>query len=233
MQCVTRQTAKRGKRDLTDGPSRKGEIGAPLSLREEQRQLTRSRLTQAAREVFAEKNFVIATVDDIAVRARVGRATFYIHFDSKNAVLMEVLREDIGRQNQLFRQLGEGGALDVDAVTNWIRRHSRSFEVRRSSVLLFNLAMGLDPEFIAIFDRYREDLFRLLGERIPAFRFDEADASPETARRRIEAHLLMFQLSQASFHMAFPGWDVDRTLVHRVVAEKFLDFIHRYSPSGG
>ncbi|MBV9512021.1 MAG: TetR/AcrR family transcriptional regulator [Caulobacteraceae bacterium] len=198
-----------------------------MTLREEHRQLTRSKLVQAARDVFAEKNYVLATVDDIAERARVGRATFYVHFESKEAVLMEILREDLQRQDALFRRLAASPELNEKVLSDWISRHVKGFANRRASVLLFNVTMGLNPDFIAIFDRKRDESCRILGETIPAFRFEEGDDSPETAERRVEAHLLLFELSQASFHLVFPSWRIDAAVAVRVLARNFLAFIRR------
>jgi len=178
--------------------------------------------------MFHDKNYVVATVDDIAARARVGRATFYVHFESKDAVLMEILREDLRRQEALYRRLARTPALTEDVLVDWVNLHVKGFASRRASVLLFSVVMGLNPEFVALFDRKREELFRILGETIPAFAFAEGDGSPETAQRRVEAHLLFFELSQTSFHVALQGWQVDVDVATRVLARNFLSFIRRY-----
>jgi len=194
---------------------------APRTLREEQRELTRSKLIKAARQMFSEKNYVLATIDDIAERARVGRATFYFHFDSKEAVLMEILFQDLGRQDALFRRLARIADLDEDKLFDWVKQHLRGFEQNRSSVLLFNMMMGLDPAMITLFSRKREEQLAVLGETIPAFRFE----GPDGPERKLEAHLLMFELSQLSFHLATTDWAVDRELAARVIARKFMAFI--------
>jgi len=196
-------------------------------LREAQRQLTRSRLVEAAREVFAEKNYVLATVDDIAERARIGRATVYVHFESKKAILLEILREDLRRQDDLYRRLAASPVLSEDALAAWIDRHARGFANRRASLLLFYVTMGLEPEFVGLFNRKREDVFRILGESFPAFRFAEDDHTPATEQRRAEAHLLLFQLAQTSFHLAFPDWNIGRDAVVRVLARNFMRFIQQ------
>jgi AcrR family transcriptional regulator len=64
-----------------------GEKAPPLSLREEQQQLTRRRIAEAALTTFREKGYLAATVDDIVARARTSRATFYQHFANKLAAL--------------------------------------------------------------------------------------------------------------------------------------------------
>jgi AcrR family transcriptional regulator len=61
-----------------------------LTMRDRHRILTREHITAAALEAFAERGYVAVTVDDIARRAGIGRATFYLHFDGKAAVLREL-----------------------------------------------------------------------------------------------------------------------------------------------
>jgi AcrR family transcriptional regulator len=64
------------------------------SLREEQRQLTRSRLKEASLEVFSRVGYNAATVDEIAERADVSRATFYFHFPTKRDDVEAMLEDN-------------------------------------------------------------------------------------------------------------------------------------------
>jgi AcrR family transcriptional regulator len=54
---------------------------------------TRQLLQQAFLELFQEKSFASITVQDIAERATVNRATFYAHFEDKYALLDSIIRE--------------------------------------------------------------------------------------------------------------------------------------------
>src|ERR1700754_4806498 len=58
-------------------------MAASLPLREQQREFTRQRLMEAARDVFSETGYMAATIEDIAARAGASRATFYLHFRTK------------------------------------------------------------------------------------------------------------------------------------------------------
>jgi AcrR family transcriptional regulator len=59
----------------------------PSTLRQEHRDATRRRIVTAARRVFVKKGYTRATVEEIIVAAGVSRATLYLHFDSKYALL--------------------------------------------------------------------------------------------------------------------------------------------------
>ncbi len=54
---------------------------------------TRQLLQQAFLELFQEKGFAAITVQDIAERATVNRATFYAHFEDKYDLLDALIRE--------------------------------------------------------------------------------------------------------------------------------------------
>jgi AcrR family transcriptional regulator len=54
------------------------------SLREAQKALTRTRLLDAAAELFARQGYSATTIEEIATAAGATRATFYLHFASKS-----------------------------------------------------------------------------------------------------------------------------------------------------
>jgi AcrR family transcriptional regulator len=54
---------------------------------------TRELLQRAFLELIAERGFRAITVQDIAERATVNRATFYAHFDDKYALMDSIVRE--------------------------------------------------------------------------------------------------------------------------------------------
>ncbi|WP_320669541.1 TetR/AcrR family transcriptional regulator [Patulibacter defluvii] len=67
---------------------------------------TRARLTNAARELFAEQGFDVTRINEITDRADVGFGSFYNHFDSKDAIVEAVIEQAV-----------EAHASAVDALT--------------------------------------------------------------------------------------------------------------------
>jgi len=59
----------------------------PTSLRQAQKELTRTRLLDAAAELFARQGYAATTIEEIATAAGATRATFYLHFASKSDVV--------------------------------------------------------------------------------------------------------------------------------------------------
>lgn len=55
--------------------------------------VTRQKLIDAAKAVFAERGLDLTTIDDITERADVGKGTFYYHFKSKEGLIRLMMRE--------------------------------------------------------------------------------------------------------------------------------------------
>jgi AcrR family transcriptional regulator len=68
--------------------------GEPLHAR---RRDQKQRLLAAAREVFAERGFAAASIEDVVSRARVSRTSFYRFFQGKEDCMLAVLDEAITR----------------------------------------------------------------------------------------------------------------------------------------
>lgn len=57
------------------------------SLREAQKELTRTRLLDAAAELISGQGYAATTIEEIATAAGATRATFYLHFASKSDIV--------------------------------------------------------------------------------------------------------------------------------------------------
>lgn len=66
---------------------------ATRTARRSSGQETEQSLLLAARAVFAEKNYLEVTVDDIIARANVSRGTFYVYFKNKDDIFARVIRQ--------------------------------------------------------------------------------------------------------------------------------------------
>jgi AcrR family transcriptional regulator len=95
----------------------------PATLRQEHREATRRRIIAAARKVFVKKGYARATIEEITASAGVSRATLYLHFDSKFALLAvatEKMRaEAIEGARQLADVLVSGDRADLRGWVEW------------------------------------------------------------------------------------------------------------------
>lgn len=61
-------------------------------------------VVEAAREVFLEDGYHGASVDEIARRAKISKATLYRYFESKSELFNEIARREIAREGQIGTQ---------------------------------------------------------------------------------------------------------------------------------
>ena len=61
----------------------------PLSRRERKKERTRQEIYRAAMALFIARGFDAVTVEDICTTADVARGTFFLHFPTKDALLLE------------------------------------------------------------------------------------------------------------------------------------------------
>jgi AcrR family transcriptional regulator len=73
---------------------------------------TRAALAQALLELAAERPFEGVTVRDLADRADVGYATFFRHYGSKEALLLDVVGAVVGDLADLLQPTADEGRLD-------------------------------------------------------------------------------------------------------------------------
>ncbi len=70
----------------------------------------RTRILQAAREVFEESGFDAARVDEVARRARVSKGTVYNHFASKESLLVEAVLSQMAEDREHVKQIAASQA---------------------------------------------------------------------------------------------------------------------------
>src|ERR1700722_8385066 len=88
----------------------------PSPLAQEQSQLTRSRIRQAAMEVVAQRGFD-ATVDEIAQVSGVSPRTIFRHYQSHDRLIAETVRDMLEASG---RHPDVGSPRNVDDLPPWI-----------------------------------------------------------------------------------------------------------------
>ncbi len=76
------------------------------SRRRRERQATRDRILDVARELFVERGVEATTMRAIAERLECTAPAIYHHFADKQALLRELVTQDIGALGALFQRLG-------------------------------------------------------------------------------------------------------------------------------
>src|SRR5713226_4310162 len=84
----------------------------PRSRRERKKERTRQEIYRAAMELFVARGFDTVTVEDICDAADVAKGTFFLHFPTKDALLLEYGEQVCGELAEILRD-HRGSAISV------------------------------------------------------------------------------------------------------------------------
>ena len=124
----------------TDGRSKRGE---------RKRQSRRVEILRAAKAVFARNGYHQTRVSDIIASAQIARGTFYLYFDSKNAIFLELLDELLDELRSSI--LGVKRGPDAPPVERQLQRTVQKLmqsmvENRQLTTIIIREAVGLDAD---------------------------------------------------------------------------------------
>ncbi len=131
------------------------------SLRAARAAETRAKVFAAATTLFAERGYHATTVDDIARQAQVAKGTFFLHFETKGAAIVELVRLQTGAAHtaRLAARARGGARAALEAAVFALGEQAAiSRELSRAV-----LAAGLEnpevgAEVDALFQRVHADL---------------------------------------------------------------------------
>jgi AcrR family transcriptional regulator len=125
----------------------------------------RRELLDVALRVFSERGYHETRISDLIEAAGVARGTFYLYFESKNAIFHELLDELVVRirQSIVGVELGEGAQPLRDQLIATLERVLAVFDASPDlTAFVLRVAVGLDPEI----DRKLAELYQRLHEFI-------------------------------------------------------------------
>ena len=186
-----------------------------VSLRDQQKQLTRQRLLEAALEVFSSKGYANTTVDDVVASAGASRATFYLHFSSKIDLLLEVSTIATNDTPALYaaldKALADGSRAEleaaIDGILSWFEAHRGLLQATAEAAM------------------ETKDLRRkardLLGEFFDAMPYVRSTWPPSLEEQvRLRLYLFVVQFERFFQNRTAAGkWDFPRDVLIGVLAD--------------
>lgn len=190
------------------------------NLAQPRRLKTRKRICDAAHECFVRAGVVGTSVDDIVTKAGVSRATFYLHYNSKEAILVDLLRAQSVPLQKLYGRLRDIGNLEIGAIRAWIELYVDAVKQHRQQLYLFALGLVSDAEPRALIVAQRMEAIATLGQRFAAFRL-----AGEDARKTSNCLMMMFQIEQTVSALVHGDVATSPTIMVDVLAERLHDFL--------
>ncbi len=130
---------------------------AGLDRAERMRRQRRSQILAAAKEVFAERGYHNASINDIIGRAGIARGTFYLYFESKHKVFESILEEALVELRARIRRIDVSEGADPPPV-----------QLRGSLVRVMEFVLG-DPHFSRLLLRHSMGSDAEAMQRVDAF----------------------------------------------------------------
>ncbi|MBC8421031.1 MAG: TetR/AcrR family transcriptional regulator [Proteobacteria bacterium] len=175
-----------------------------------QREQTKSKIIQAALELFVRQGYHGTSINDITQKVRITKAAFYSHFDSKGQLLLRIISEYESRYiDQLIRAVNE---YDGDPVTKLHKSISFSseFAVKNPQLCLFldyltaelNADVDFFPHLKKVHDKYQLFIQEIIAEGIRQGLINEEHDPALTALTFIAVHHgVLHQWSLNRYHL--------------------------------
>ena len=149
----------------------------PISRQQRRVSVTRQKLLNAARHVFAEKGMDLTTIDDITRRADVGKGTFYYHFKNKEGVIAALTREVLGELRGTIKEKCAGKTELGDVLDAMIVAHIEFFSARwedfvfyfqgRADLKLEEGYSSIETPFIDYLEAIESEIASVISRRLP------------------------------------------------------------------
>lgn len=120
------------------------EAPAIPSRTERKKERTRRQLLEVALALFFEKGIYWTKIEDITERADVGKGTFYQYFETKEALLQELLQQGLDELLELTREAVADAGSDTKAlISGVVKARLGFFYDHPEFLLLFHQVRGL------------------------------------------------------------------------------------------
>lgn len=165
------------------------------------------KILKAAEEIFAEKGFDGARVDDIAARAKVNKSHIYYHFESKEELLEEICKrhlKEILREKEAV--IGDAREVNAGLIEKVFRNYLMEILSKRKEFLsiimveVMKSASG-DTSLFRVLEQLTEDA---------VFRFEK----------------MGYQLNIEDFKTKIFYFVVMPIIIHLTIGDKWANFIY-------
>jgi AcrR family transcriptional regulator len=118
-----------------------------LTRREREKIAKREAILLAAQDVFAEKGFTAATLDEIAEKAEFSKAALYLYFKNKEDLFFSLIETRLGEIRSQIMAIGASDNDPIEKLRNVVKIHFAFHERHRNFFQLFTrVKSALNPD---------------------------------------------------------------------------------------
>jgi len=143
----------------------------------------KDQIMNAAEEVFSQKGFSDARMDDIAEETGLSKGTLYLYYKSKDDLIIAILDRIFQREFRAFENLDFASMSAADAIWTFVETTSKDVRIMTRLLPITYEFMGLafrnklvQKAFKAYLNRYMDILIPIIQHGIDAGEFRPAGA---------------------------------------------------------
>jgi AcrR family transcriptional regulator len=180
----------------------------------------RATLLAAAAEVFAQRGFRGASVDEIAERAGYSKGALYWHFDSKHELFFALMEQSVDAPAREMIELLQSAPPEQDMAPEASRRFVEMIGRQRALLLLdheYWAQAVRDPELRGRYGARREQLRAALGRAIEVRLAHLGAPTPGLAAEEMATVLMSLSAGLSQERLIDPGAVSDELLGRTIV----------------
>ena len=162
-----------------------------------QKRDARQALLDAAADVFAERGYALATIDEIAAAAGYSKGAVYWHFDGKDDLIFTLLEERVDRPMRESMDLFASAPPDQDMAPEATRLFGELYGAERQTLILdqeyWSLAVR-DPKLRARYAKRQRDMRDAFARALAARA--EHLGTPDAAKNADELATLLLSIAR-------------------------------------
>jgi len=179
------------------------------------REQKRSRILDAALELFAHVGYHNASISKIAGKANISKGLVYNYFESKEAIVREILNSGIDQMLNLL-DVNRDGVLDPDEIESFIDQMFKHLKENREFwMLYFNIS--LQPEIYPLVKEKIDELAQPLMNQAVSYFSRAGFENPQG-----ETLIFAAQLDGIGFHYIMDPDEYPVEMVKKLLLERYV-----------
>jgi AcrR family transcriptional regulator len=106
---------------------------------EREREFRVNTILEVANELFNEKGYSATTLEEIADKAELGRATLYYYFKNKEEIYVKVLEKNFNQMIPLYLRGIDFASPFSEQIRSFLKVHAEHYLINRKTFILFYL----------------------------------------------------------------------------------------------